>query len=377
MGDQTLAGKRGGAAIAGSQAPYSCYWSVAQSFGSGINTYCQALAASLSNLGLHPTILDLSSYRPSVLLRSKVLAPILKANQLRQLAYKQQQNSLMIYHGLSNIDVPVLDILGPKVKYVVTLHDLIPILPHNGVSFSYEQEFRFALRRVLTRCDKIICVSKWTKNQLLERFPAVEPKAVVIPNGVDRFLPAKGAIVNVKRQEPRYRLLCVARDEPYKRLDLLLGIIANLGAAYSLTLVTNSGGLRRLSRLGQDLIAKGCLFVKTGLTQDQMHQEYSDADLYLQPSLYEGFCLPVAEAIGHRLGVVYTLGSAVTELVAPQLGKGLPSASSVEDWVEVIKEWRSKMGTHRLDKDFEDFFAKHYSWDDTAEAVRGVYNSLV
>lgn len=89
-----------------------------------------------------------------------------------------------IYHGLSNFNLPCIRRPKPQaVRFVLTVHDLIPILAGSSVSRALRLQSRFLLPRALERADSIIAVSNWTSSTLAERFPQHCSKITVIPNG--------------------------------------------------------------------------------------------------------------------------------------------------------------------------------------------------
>jgi glycosyltransferase involved in cell wall biosynthesis len=108
-----------------------------------------------------------------------------------------------------------------------------------------------------------------------------------------------------------------------------------------------------------------------------MAQLYRSADVYLNLSEFEGFGLPLAEAILHRLPVVYRKGTGMDEFTDPKLHYGIErSDHSLQSIVNAIF---SIVRSHRegaTNANYERFVANSRSWQDSVADHASLYNRI-
>ena len=211
-------------------------------------------------------------------------------------------------HGLSNINLTSLPLTSSsEINRVITVHDLIPLIAPDMVSKALYLQFSAVFGRVLKRADRIVCVSNWTRNELLKRYPEFDQKTKVILNGraegkIDHGLRIKTSNDN------QYKIMSVGRFEPYKRHEFLFEIVKNT-VDLRLSLVTDAAGKKYVeSNLGQ-LVKSGRIEVFVKKSPQEMIELYRSSDCYVQTSLYEGYCLPAAESMSHGTPVIYQSGA--------------------------------------------------------------------
>jgi len=83
-----------------------------------------------------------------------------------------------LFHAVCNFNLPPARVSGKQL--VLTVHDLIPELLPQSVSLAYRLQFRLWLSRSVRVADKIICVSRKTRDDLTARFDVAEEKLVVV-----------------------------------------------------------------------------------------------------------------------------------------------------------------------------------------------------
>jgi glycosyltransferase involved in cell wall biosynthesis len=266
--------------------------------------------------------------------------------------------SVAIVHGLSNYNVPALK--SSKLRTVLTVHDLIPILQKDEVSAALGLYLRYQLPRAVAAADAIICVSHWTERTLHDYYPASRSKTVMIPNGWphprERSLKKKG-----------FELLTISRHESYKRLDLIPRVLRHLPPQVRWTVVTDEGGLD-----GLKADADSRLILKTRISEHEMQDLHAAADLYVHPSRLEGFCLPAAASISHGVLVIFTRGSGIDEVVG-EAGLGLLPGDDARRWAAAIEELLSSTDRAGLCRARN---AAAMSWEDVAARTRVLYDKL-
>lgn len=290
----------------------------------------------------------------------------------------QDEHDFHILHSFANLNqCPFSVFKARRLRRVLTVHDVIPLLLNDGSG--HHAQYKYLMPRTLRHVDAVIAVSSWTRNLLCDSWPWLSDRIWVIPNGhMRRKSPVvSGCLRSEASRGDGFSLLAVARDEPYKRLDLLLEVAEQLGPVDCLRIVTCSRGKRRLGkRLEQEGMKGPRPVLLSGLSDAELADEYQRADAFLHPSLYEGFGLPVAEALRAGLPVVYVKGSALDEYVPKSLGIGLSPQSVAEEFVEATRVLVGKRDLGLLERSFEHYRRNEVQWEEVARNVTGVYASI-
>jgi glycosyltransferase involved in cell wall biosynthesis len=205
-----------------------------------------------------------------------------------------------------------LPYLDKSTKTILTLHDFWYKKSPTSMSWLHTQAFNLFLKDEIERADSLITNSKGTENQL---FNYTGRTATIIPPGVnDSFKPLSSSTVNlVLKHNNIYSpyLLNVATWEPRKNVELLVKTFISMKkngliAQHKLVLVGKKGwkyeGIETLiANEGQ-----GNILVLDYVPDEQLPALYNGADLFIFPSIYEGFGIPVLEARACGTRVVTT-----------------------------------------------------------------------
>jgi len=202
---------------------------------------------------------------------------------------------------------------------VVTIHDVIPMLFPEHAPRARKARLYPLYRRLMletgARADAIITVSERSRADVIRALRIPESsasKVVKVFNGVsETFRPPPGRGGGAAAFGPGRpaRLLYVGRADPYKNLTGLLRAVARARGLCPFPLELRIVGPRdprypeapRLAaELGLEAIARWTGFLDDG----RLLAEYQRADLLMQPSKYEGFGLPVVEAMACGVPVI-------------------------------------------------------------------------
>ena len=217
---------------------------------------------------------------------------------------------------------------------VVTVHDVIQLFyPPRSRPHLASLYLRVVLGSALRRARRVITVSRNSRRDLINLFGADPERLVVVPNGVDEQLGRRPPAEVLEDVKKRHRLrpplvLVVANDKPHKNLDVVLRSFhlarRDHGVRAQLIMV---GGvdeshplLRRAERLGLGEDTRGL----GRIHQSDLHALYHLSAVLLHVSLYEGFGLPILEAmraglpvVTSNLGAMRELGEGSARLVNP------------------------------------------------------------
>ena len=267
-----------------------------------------------------------------------------------------------------------------RVKTVFTLHDLIFRLYPETHKPLNRWFLTLAMPQFLRAANAVIAVSKNTKRDAVRFYNLDEAKFHVVYEGVnERFRPAPAQDVAHVRQVyalPEHFILSLGTIEPRKNLTALLEVYRHLldrGSELRLVVVGKKGWLyegffRRLRELGleDEVIFPG--FVP----DEDLPAFYTAADLFVLPSLYEGFGLPVLEAMACGAPVVTSNASSLPE-VAGEAGI-LVDPNDVRDLVRGIEQVLADEGKRKEMQVKGLQQAARFSWDRAARETLLVYH---
>ena len=259
----------------------------------------------------------------------------------------------------------------PGRPHVVTVHDMIPeLFPE-----SRRRADRITdKRRYVEQATHVICVSESTKADLLCVFGDVQAPISVIPHGVNpRFVNTEARVPGF----PQDYLLYVGKRDGYKDAATLINAMPHLVHEYpefSLMLV-GGGGLTSRER---DHIARLELsdrVMQRSVADMDMPAAYSAARAFVFPSRYEGFGLPVLEAMACGTPVVLARSSALCEVGGDAAAYFEPGSAENLSAVlsDVIGDATSARDLSRRGRGR----AALFSWTKSAVATAQVYRQLV
>ena len=304
-------------------------------------------------------------------------SPSYSARELIALSWRLFRLRLDLYHSTHYVLPAVV-----PCRAVVTIHDIIHLLyPEflpSALAFFYAQRM---IRRSLSRGDRIIAVSQNTKTDLMDYFRVDGRKIRVVYSGVtDRYRERSSqSEISDWLSElgiDRPYLLFVGNPKPHKNLDNVVKAFARALQIHDFDADLVCVGDRehiefkvrqRAEQLGIDHRIK----LVGHVSDEALPALYQGATLFVFPTLYEGFGLPVIEAMASGVPVITSNTSALREIAE---GYGhLVNPLEVEDIAEAIAQCMAdsehrdsliKLGLRR---------AEDFRWLRTAEQTLEVY----
>jgi len=288
---------------------------------------------------------------------------------------------LDVYHG-TNFRMHTVGRYGG----IVTIHDLwLERFPEYSPKFLGQRLSSFKTKRTARRARKVVTVSRFSARELIELFGLAADHIAVIPNGVSEdFFPLHDAdaFVALKQRiglkEDRF-ILFVGGADPRKNHGVVLEAAALIRKQLEGRIVVLAGSpTHPFGSYAQTAASHGLTkqVLRPGrVSQHDLRLLYSHAEVFVFPSLYEGFGMPVLEAMACGVPVITSKTTALGEvagdaaiLVDPQ------NAREVADGMLDVLE-NDSLRAALAAKGFGR--AKEYTWSQAARRTWELYASLV
>lgn len=246
---------------------------------------------------------------------------------------------LDIYHGLSQ-ELPV-GIEKTGVKTVVTMHDAIFMRYPELYSCTYRQFFIRKNRYACRVADRIIAISEQTKRDMMSYFDADEAKIDVVYQGCNAIFrqPASDSDkqqIRQKYQLPQQFLLTVGAIEKRKNAEVIIKALHAERITIPFVLVgAPTDYVKDLKQLVRQYNMEQQVIFLHYVASDELPAIYSMASLFVYPSVFEGFGIPVLEALCVGTPVVASTGTCFEEVGGTAAHYVNPH--DVEQWATEIK----------------------------------------
>jgi glycosyltransferase involved in cell wall biosynthesis len=274
---------------------------------------------------------------------------------------------------------------------VVTVHDINWII--NPAYNSYNSFmrlaggffFRSSLVLSMQEASRIIAISNATRKAIVEYAPWHEPKIRVVYNGIDRkrVFPlekeaARRALEHLIEPDNPF-VLTVGQGSPYKNhLNAVRGFLQAFRdrPEYRMILVRRpQGSDKALDRLLRSPQARAQVLALPYVTPEVLNALYNRARIVLHPSYYEGFGLPLVEAMSVGVPLVTSSISSMPEvvgpaalLVSPADCDAIAGALLALDKDQILRERLIAAGRQRL---------ALFDWAECARATLEIYRDVV
>ena len=229
--------------------------------------------------------------------------------------------------------------------------------------------FRTVVPRSARRAARVLAVSERTKRDLIELYDIPEERIVVTPNGVDPAFTPNGP----KADGEPYALF-VGALQPRKDASAAIEALALLGnGALRLVVVgQDKGGRAEAEQAVERNGLAGRVEFRGHVPQEELAALYRGAACLVFPSRYEGFGLPVVEAMASGTPVVATTAGALPEVAggaAILVEERNPVA--LAGGIERAIADRERLVAAGLER------ARHFTWAETARRTLEVYRELL
>lgn len=357
--------------------------SIVDSFASGLGLYAINLIKELANVYDDPLVYTskLQAFPFKGIRLRSIRAPLGPAHGKGAHFQRLLWSQLVLPRRLSRDGAKILFSPLPEgpiacpVPTVLVVHDLIPLkFPHDyPLQWHY---FQWFVKPLLRRAKKIIAVSEQTKADIIKAFGISSCQIHVIPGGCAHDVFHSG--INPDSIKRKYQLesycLYVGNLHPHKNLGRLIQAFHGLPKSCRHKLVIAGKMDPRF------FPALHCQVEELGLHEkvvflgyvpsEDLPALYTGADVFILPSLYEGFGLPLVEALACGVPVIASKSRAMEEVIGKAGMTVDPTKpGDITDAIDAIlsnNECRENFSHIGLQQ------AKKYSWKTTAKMVAKV-----
>lgn len=267
---------------------------------------------------------------------------------------------------------------GVKGRKIAFIHDMAYIACPETVRARTRNFLNLSMKRTCLRADKIVTISEFSKREIMKYLPVSEEKIEVISLGVDerRFhtgytTEQKQKIVK-KYRIPELYFLFLGTIEPRKNLERLICAYALLckenDSVPHLVLAGRKGWLcESIFAAVKNLNLEGKIHFLGYVASEDLPVLLSGAELFLFPSLYEGFGLPILEAMACGVPVVTSNVASLPEVAGNAAVLVSPlEISSIKEGISLAfgdSKVRERLVSEGLEQ------VKKFSWEETAKKL--------
>jgi glycosyltransferase involved in cell wall biosynthesis len=262
--------------------------------------------------------------------------------------------------------------LASSVPSVVTIHDLVwRHAPESMIALGRTLE-RALMPPSLRRARAVIAVSEATRTDLVDFMPEIETKISVIPEAA--FTPTAAPSEPTRSRT----ILFVGTFEPRKNIPGILRGFARLLAggtqSHQLVLAGNPGWKQNVTALIEDLGLSDQVRIVRPQSQSELERLYTACDFLVMPSFYEGFGLPILEAMTFGKPVITSNLSSMPEVAGD--AALLVDPKSDEQIATAMRRLIEDDDLYRTLSEHAQPQAARFSWDQAAADTLRVIESV-
>ena len=328
--------------------------------------------------GRFPSSLPTTTARRSVNLGYKPWRMAILLGQMGRVPFNHLVPNVTLFHSTEHLLMPLRD-----TPTVLTVHDLIyKLFPayHKRLNYWYLNK---AMPLFCKRAGAIIAVSEATKRDIVKYYGVDPAKVTVVYEAASSHFeppsPARIALVRKKYDLPGRFLIHLSTIEPRKNLNRLLDALLALRQTYPDLHLVLAGGK---GWLYEDFFAQiemeglsNCVSCLGWVPDEDLPAVLAAADLAVQPSLYEGFGLPILEHMASGQVVAASSYSSHPEVGGDAAAYFDPT--DVAEMTAVIRRLLIDREEYRYRRELGLEQAGKFSWQRAAKETTAVYEKLL
>jgi len=231
-----------------------------------------------------------------------------------------RKEKIQLYHGLSN-ELPFhIDRTGAK--SIVTIHDLIFLKYPQFYSWIDRLIYNTKAKYACKIADKIIAVSECTKRDIISSYDIDPSKISVVYQGC--FPIFKEKVTDLKKSEVKSRynlpekyLLSIGSIEERKNILLIVKALKQIPDIHFFAIGKKKEYAQRVQQYADDNGLANRVHLVSNVPLTDLPAILQSAKIFIYPSLYEGFGIPIIEAMNSGVPVIAATGSCLEESGGP------------------------------------------------------------
>lgn len=290
-----------------------------------------------------------------------------------------KKSSPDIFHGLSN-ELPIgLEKAG--IRSVVTIHDLIFIRYPQFYKKIDRTIYNHKFRKACEQADRVIAISDMTRQDIIKTYHIPEEKIDVVYQGcaplfLKQVSPEQKEKIRTKYNLPSRYILSVGSIEQRKNLLLIVRALRQLGKDIHLIAI---GKRTPYTDIVETYIKENNMQQQVSILNNVPFEDlpgfYQMADLFIYPSFFEGFGIPIIEALHSNIPVIAATGSCLEEAGGPDSLYVEPN--DVNDLSEKINWILSTPAQAELMKKAGKEYVKRFTDQQIANDLMNVYRNVL
>lgn len=284
-----------------------------------------------------------------------------------------------IFHGLSN-ELP-LNIRKSHIKSIVTIHDLIFLRYPQYYHFIDRKIYAYKFRKACENADKIIAISECTKRDIIQYFHIPNDKIEVVYQGCDPAF--EHSVGNEKKEEvcskyhlPARYILNVGSIEERKNALLIAQALQQLPQDVHLVIVgRRTPYTEKIERFASEHNLTLRVHILHNVPFWDLPAIYQSAEVFAYPSYFEGFGIPIIEALHSGIPVVAATGSCLEEAGGPDSIYVNPD--SADEAARALEEILSNPEKKKLMIEKGKEFVKRFAEKMQASQIINIYNNTI
>jgi glycosyltransferase involved in cell wall biosynthesis len=271
-------------------------------------------------------------------------------------------------------------------KRVHTIHDITPkFFPgHKQKSWFRKKAYELTIKTSLRKSAQIITISQNTKVDLIKHFQVPETKIIVSYLGIEKHFKKVENYANIKELKAKYGitkpyLFFISAWRNHKNFEGLIKafeLLKKQGSDYQLVLggkedpnYPNITQVLKNSEYKNDIISPGFI------SDQELPTFYSDAEIFIIPSFYEGFGIIGLEAMACQTPVISSNSTALPEILGDAALYFDPkNTQEIADQITTLSN-NQELQAQLITKGLEQI--KKYSWTDCAKQTLNTYKKIL
>lgn len=276
-----------------------------------------------------------------------------------------------------------------KNKTVVTIHDLIPLKFPDFYPVGLRGKFNFFKQKLALKKVSAIITDSFASKKDIEQILGINPEKIYVIYLASNPLLKPASLEEIKRVKRKFNLpknyiLYVGDINYNKNLPQLIKALKYLPSHIKLLLLGKNFYPHDIpewqwieTQIALSNVASRVKFLNDidAKMLDEMSAIYSGASVYVQPSLYEGFGLPVLEAMQCQTPVVASNNSSLLEIGDQYIEFSNSNAEDLADKINLVLNWSMEQRQERVEEAYQ--WSQSFTWQRTAKETFQVYQTIL